>query len=151
MRNTALVLVLLISPSCFAQAFKCKLPTGQTIISESPCDGSTSQQRSSKDWWKQHALTKEEEYFVRGDRCRYFVQSQQPLEGQVRRVLTKQMCPTAGNNFSIVEVDCTKLNYRDMGTSYESPAAIKPITGEWTSTVIGSSKYQLVNHLCFHH
>jgi hypothetical protein len=82
-----------------------------------------------------------------GDKGRYYL-LEKSKQGQTWQVVHKPV-GVESVDFSRTEINCKTKQYKELGYSSESAAAIKPVVGaKWTELVPGSSKSDLVAFVC---
>jgi hypothetical protein len=82
-----------------------------------------------------------------GDKGRYYLLEKRST-GPTLQVVHKRV-GVESVDFSRTEVNCKTKQYRELGYSSESVAAIKPVLGaKWTQLIQGSSKSDLAAFVC---
>lgn len=92
-----------------------------------------------------------------GDKGAYYVLSEQNIRNNTVKVLTSRIGKNnAYTDFTELKINCNTMQYFTLGGSEEDGAKEKPTkklndwgkNAKWTSLVTGSSKYDLVMHVC---
>jgi hypothetical protein len=82
-----------------------------------------------------------------GDKGRYYLLEKRSI-GLTLQVVHKRV-GVESVDFSRTEINCKTKQYRELGYSSESVAAIKSVPGaKWTELAQGSSKSDLVTFVC---
>ncbi|WP_370598017.1 hypothetical protein NMD15_12905 [Plesiomonas shigelloides] len=92
-----------------------------------------------------------------GDSGAYYVLKHEKIENGIIKVLTSRV--GKGNeytDFTVLKINCASKQYFELAGSNEDGAQEKPTKplndwsaqSKWTSLVVGSSKYDLVQFIC---
>ncbi len=81
-----------------------------------------------------------------GDKGKYYL-LETSNDGNIIKATSKRV-GISGDSYSKVEIDCSSMLMREMGTSFDSLSNMRMNPTKWFELVEGSSKSDLANFLC---